>query len=55
MILHYDGLGGYVLYVPLLSAKWPSCLHDVSTQLDAEKRLAMQEEKQALEAKLLEV
>ena len=26
-----------------------------STQLDAEKRLALQEEKQALEAKLLEV
>jgi len=26
-----------------------------STKLDAEKRLAMQEEKQALEAKLLEV
>ncbi|KAI0308041.1 adrenoleukodystrophy protein [Multifurca ochricompacta] len=38
MILHYDGLGGYVF-----------------TQLDAEKRLALQEEKQALEAKLLEV
>ncbi|KAF8506877.1 adrenoleukodystrophy protein [Russula emetica] len=38
MILHYDGMGGYVF-----------------TQLDAEKRLALQEEKQALEAKLLEV
>ncbi|KAI0001790.1 ABC transporter transmembrane region 2-domain-containing protein [Russula vinacea] len=38
MILHYDGLGGYVF-----------------TQLDAEKRLALQEEKQTLEAKLLEV
>jgi hypothetical protein len=30
-------------------------LHDFSTELDAEKRLALQEEKQALEAKLLEV
>ncbi|KAH9982714.1 adrenoleukodystrophy protein [Lactifluus volemus] len=38
MILHYDGMGGYVF-----------------TELDAEKRLALQEEKQALEAKLLEV
>ena len=27
----------------------------LSTELDAEKRLALQEEKQALEAKLLEV
>ena len=27
----------------------------ISTKLDAEKRLALQEEKQALEAKLLEV
>ncbi|THH21005.1 hypothetical protein EW146_g462 [Bondarzewia mesenterica] len=41
MILHYDGQGGYVLHV--------------FTKLDAEKRLALQEEKQALEAKLLEV
>lgn len=30
-------------------------LKGVSTELDAEKRLAWQEEKQALEAKLLEV
>lgn len=29
--------------------------HGLSTELDAEKRLALQEEKQALEAKLLEV
>ncbi len=29
--------------------------HFPSTELDAEKRLALQEEKQALEAKLLEV
>jgi hypothetical protein len=39
----------------LLLALCSSCLHDFSTQLDAEKRLALQEEKQALEAKLLEV
>lgn len=30
-------------------------LQGLSTELDAEKRLALQEEKQALEAKLLEV
>ncbi|KAJ7071457.1 adrenoleukodystrophy protein [Mycena amicta] len=41
LILQYDGMGGYVL--------------QVFTKLDAEKRLALQEEKQALEAKLLEV
>jgi len=38
MILHFDGMGGYVF-----------------TKLDADKRLALQEEKQSLEAKLLEV
>jgi hypothetical protein len=31
------------------------CLRSPSTELDAEKRLALQEEKQALEAKLLDV
>jgi len=33
----------------------PNAYVTFSTQLDAEKRLALQEEKQALEAKLLEV
>jgi ATP-binding cassette, subfamily D (ALD), peroxisomal long-chain fatty acid import protein len=55
MILHYDGLGGYVLCVPLSFVPCLRSLRDFSTKLDAEKRLALQEEKQALEAKLLEV
>ena len=58
MILHYDGQGGYVLYVV-----GTLCMTFVlllitsldSTKLDAEKRLALQQEKQALETKLLEV
>jgi hypothetical protein len=33
----------------------PNAYETSSTELDAEKRLALQEEKQALEAKLLEV
>jgi hypothetical protein len=33
----------------------PNACVTYSTQLDAEKRLALQEEKQVLEAKLLEV
>ena len=54
MILHYDGQGGYVLYVnPMPSYTALTSLR--STKLDAEKRLALQEEKQALETKLLEV
>lgn len=56
MILHYDGQGGYVLYVEelinILSLTSPRLF---STKLDAEKRLALQDEKQALESKLLEV
>ena len=55
MILHYDGMGGYVLCVSLYFVRSLLVLHDFSTELDAEKRLALQEEKQALEAKLLEV
>lgn len=53
MVLQYDGMGGYVLYDTLLARE----LHadDLSTELDAEKRLALQEEKQELEHKLLEV
>lgn len=48
MILHYDGQGGYVLCVLLLCRhckKLPQ-LWVFSTKLDAEKRLALQEEKQ---------
>jgi len=37
------------------SRSYPTAYVTSSTQLDAEKRLALQEEKQALEAKLLEV
>jgi hypothetical protein len=37
------------------SRSGPNAYVTDSTQLDAEKRLALQEEKQALEAKLLEV
>lgn len=47
-------IGGYVLYVIYY---W--CHSNTTilyrTKLDAEKRLALQEEKQALETKLLEV
>lgn len=57
MILHYDGQGGYVLYVVSFifveTCAEERCAR--STKLDAEKRLALQEEKQALETKLLEV
>ena len=59
MILQYDGQGGYVLCVShlpwdardgaLLTALWRS------TKLDADKRLELQQEKEGLEAKLLEV
>ncbi len=39
-----------------LSPPWLiKCSRHPSTELDAEKRLALQEEKQALEAKLLDV
>jgi ATP-binding cassette subfamily D (ALD) long-chain fatty acid import protein len=56
MILQFDGQGGYVLYV-FSSTVIKSCSQhsSLSTELDAEKRLALQEEKQALETKLLEV
>lgn len=58
MILQYDGHGGYVLCVQL-SALLPGHRASLkvlnSTKLDAEKRLALQQEKEALEAKLLEV
>lgn len=58
MILHYDGQGGYVLYVEMSQHFLdPTSLLLLlnSTKLNAEKRLALQDEKQALEAKLLEV
>jgi ATP-binding cassette subfamily D (ALD) long-chain fatty acid import protein len=54
LILQYNGTGGYVLCVSSeLEVKM--LIFFCSTKLDAEKRLALQEEKQALEAKLLEV
>jgi hypothetical protein len=56
MILHYDGSGGYVLWV--LDIGLPPRVYLMarySTKLDAERRLAMQEERQALEIKLLDV
>lgn len=39
----------------LVTARLLRTLVDCSAKLDAERRLALQEEKQALEAKLLEV
>lgn len=58
MILHYDGQGGYVLYVATVIS-WRLFMRLISlsnsTKLDAEKRLALQDEKQALETRLLEV
>lgn len=60
-ILQFDGQGGYVLYVAFLplakSAQNPVCLliYLCSTQLNADKRLSLQEEKEELQAKLLEV
>lgn len=58
MILHYDGQGGYVLYVSTFVSLRPISrlrLLSRSTKLDAEKRLALQDEKQDLETRLLEV
>jgi ATP-binding cassette subfamily D (ALD) long-chain fatty acid import protein len=55
LILHYDGQGGYVLYVPHKTITKNVLTILRSTKLDAEKRLALQEEKQSLETKLLEV
>lgn len=43
--------GSHFFLIISLAADVSTC----STKLDAEKRLALQEEKQALEAKLLEV
>jgi ATP-binding cassette subfamily D (ALD) long-chain fatty acid import protein len=53
MILHYDGQGGYVLCVtcaPSAHAEKLTAL-SLSTKLDAERRLALQEEKQVLEVR----
>ena len=55
LILHYDGQGGYVLYVSYKPIKKNLLTILRSTKLNAEKRLALQEEKQSLETKLLEV
>lgn len=56
LILHYDGQGGYVLCVSYCYSPWcRKAERTNSTKLDAEKRLALQEEKQALENRLLEV
>lgn len=53
-ILQLDGQGGYVLYT---CSHLFECTVDCtcSMKLDAEKRLALQEEKQELETKLLEM
>lgn len=57
MILHYDGQGGYVLCVSHAFCRVIVGAHEVSrsTKLDAEKRLALQQEKEMLESRLLEV
>lgn len=54
MILHYDGLGGYTLLSSTFHS-FPTTDVCDSTRLDATRRLAMQEEKQALEAKLFDM
>lgn len=58
-ILQFDGQGGYVLYVGFLplakSARMHMLIDLCSTQLNADKRLSLQEEKEELQAKLLEV
>lgn len=59
-ILQFDGQGGYVLYVtflPLPRVLERMCLliTPCSTQLNADKRLLLQEEKEEIQAKLLEV
>lgn len=57
MILQYDGQGGYVLCVSHVFCHAIVGTHEIScsTKLDAEKRLALQQEKEMLESRLLEV
>jgi ATP-binding cassette subfamily D (ALD) long-chain fatty acid import protein len=55
-ILQLDGQSGYILCVLFFICYCKSTFScPCSTQLDAEKRLAIQEEKQDLETKLLEM